>query len=353
MRIGMMLKRADTFRQTADDLVDYENAGLELVAVPEAYTFDAVSQLGYLAARTTHVSLAAGILPIYTRTPALTAMTAAGLDHVSEGRFLLGLGASGPQVIEGFHGVPYDAPLGRTRELIEICRMVWRREPLRYDGRHYRIPLPARDAGATEVRALKLVDHPLRERIPISVAALGPRNVALTAEVAEGWQPVFFHPERADGVWGAALREGMTKRLPVLGPLEVMVQAVVGIGDAEPEALATGRRELALYLGGMGPRGRNFYNDLAVAYGYPDAAREVQDLYLDGDREGAAAAVPEALLRAVTLIGTPAEVARQLGALARAGVTTVLARPVAGDHAGRVAQISRLRELAAELPLRS
>jgi F420-dependent oxidoreductase-like protein len=345
MRIGMMLKRADSFRQTADDLVDYENAGLELVAVPEAYSFDAVSQLGYLAARTTRVALAAGILPIYTRTPALTAMTAAGLDHVSDGRFLLGLGASGPQVIEGFHGVPYDAPLGRTRELIEICRMVWRREPLRYDGRYYRMPLPSRDAG-TAGRALKLVDHPLRERIPISVAALGPRNVALTAEVAEGWQPVFFHPERAGEVWGAALREGLSKRDQALGPLDVMVQAVVGIGDSEPEALATARRELALYLGGMGPRGRNFYNDLAVAYGYPDAAREVQDRYLDGDREGAAAAVPEALLRAVTLIGPPAEVAGRLGAFARAGVTTVLARPAAGDHAGCVAQISRLRELA-------
>jgi F420-dependent oxidoreductase-like protein len=350
MRIGMMLERAGTFRQTADDLLDYENAGLELVAVPEAYSFDAVSQLGYLAARATRVVLAAGILPIYTRTPALTAMTAAGLDHVSDGRFLLGLGASGPQVIEGFHGVPYDAPLGRTRELIEICRLVWRREPLRYEGRHYRIPLPPDDASPDDAgpagRALKLVDHPLRERIPISVAALGPRNVALTAEIAEGWQPVFFHPERAGQVWGSALREGLTRRSPSLGPLDVMVQAIVGIGDSEPEALATARRELALYLGGMGPRGRNFYNDLAVAYGYPDAAREVQDRYLEGDREGAAAAVPEALLRAVTLIGTPAEVAGQLGAFARAGVTTVLARPAAGDHAGRVAQIARLRELA-------
>jgi F420-dependent oxidoreductase-like protein len=345
MRIGMMLKRADTFRQTADELVDYENAGLELVAVPEAYSFDAVSQLGYLAARTSRIALAAGILQIYTRTPALTAMTAAGLDHVSNGRFLLGLGASGPQVIEGFHGVRYDAPLGRTRELIEICRTVWRREPLRYDGRYYRIPLPPHDSG-TPSRALRLVDHPLRERIPISVAALGPRNVALTAEVAEGWQPVFLHPERAGEVWGASLREGMSKRDPDLGPLDVMVQAIAGIGAAEPAALAAARRELALYLGGMGTREHNFYNDLAVAYGFPEEAREVQTRYLGGDREGAAAAVPEALLRAVTLIGTPAEVAKQLGAFARAGVTTLLTRPVAADHAGRVAQIARLRELA-------
>ena len=345
MRIGMMLKRAGTFRQTADDLVDYENAGLQLVAVPEAYSFDAVSQLGYLSARATRVEIAAGILQIYTRTPALTAMTAAGLDHVSGGRFLLGLGASGPQVIEGFHGVPYDAPLGRTRELIEICRMVWRREPLQYDGRHYRIPLPPRNAGPP-ARPLRLIDHPLRERIPISVAALGPRNVALSAELAEGWQPVFFHPERADEVWGGALREGMSRREPALGPLDIMVQAIVGIDEAEPEALATARRELALYLGGMGTREHNFYNDLAVAYGYPEEAREVQDRYLDGDREGAASAVPEALLRAVTLIGTSAEVSRQLRAFSRAGVTTLLARPASGDHAGRIAQIARLRELA-------
>jgi F420-dependent oxidoreductase-like protein len=345
MRIGMMLKRAATFRQTADDLLDYQNAGLELVAVPESYSFDAVSQLGFLAAQATRVEIAAGILQVYTRSPALTAMTAAGLDHVSEGRFLLGLGASGPQVIEGFHGIPYDAPLGHTRELIEICRMVWRREPLKYDGRYYRVPLPPRDGG-TPARALKLIDHPFRERIPISLAALGPRNVALAAEVAEGWQPVFFHPGRADEVWGAALREGMSRRDPALGPLDVMVQAIVGIGDSEPEALAVTRRELALYLGGMGTREHNFYNDLAVAYGYPDAAREVQDRYLNGDRDGAAGAVPDALLRAVTLIGTPAEVADQLGAFSRAGVTTLLARPTASDHASRTAQIAQLRELA-------
>src|ERR1700754_4665943 len=180
MRVGMMINYAGGFTETVDELADFERAGLQIVFVPEAYSFDAVSQLGFIAARTTSLEIASGILPIYSRTPALTAMTAAGLDFVSGGRFTLGLGSSGPQVVEGWHGVPYDAPLGRTRELIEICRMVWRREPLSYQG-----------------KPLKLINHPVREQIPIVIAALGQRNVALAAELANGWQPVFYLPERA------------------------------------------------------------------------------------------------------------------------------------------------------------
>ena len=211
MRVGMMLNYSGGFTETVSELGDFEKAGLQVVFVPEAYSFDAVSQLGFIAARTSTVEIASGILPIYSRTPALTAMTAAGLDFVSGGRFTLGLGTSGPQVIEGWHGVPYDAPVGRTRELIEICRMVWRRERLDYHGRHYTLPLPA-GQGTGLGKPLKLINHPVRERIPIVVAALGPKNVALAAELAEGWQPIFYFPEKAGLTWDAALAEGKAKR---------------------------------------------------------------------------------------------------------------------------------------------
>src|SRR5580692_4663665 len=216
MRVGMMLNYSGGFTETVSELADFERAGLQIVFVPEAYSFDAVSQLGFIAARTTTVEIASGILPIYSRTPALTAMTAAGLDFVSGGRFTLGLGTSGPQVIEGWHGVPYDAPVGRTRELVEICRMVWRRERLDYQGKHYTLPY---DGGTGLGKPLKLINHPVRERIPIVIAALGPKNVALAAELAEGWQPIFYLPEKAAGVWGAALAAGRAKRDAALGEL--------------------------------------------------------------------------------------------------------------------------------------
>src|ERR1700761_4126577 len=209
MRVGMMLNYSGGFTETVSELADFERAGLQIIFVPEAYSFDAVSQLGFIAARTTTVEIASGILPIYSRTPALTAMTAAGLDFVSGGRFTLGLGTSGPQVIEGWHGVPYDAPVGRTRELIEICRLIWRRDRLDYQGRHYTLPL---EGGTGLGKPLKLINHPVRERIPIVIAALGPKNVELAAEVAEGWQPIFYFPEKAGLTWDAPLAEGRARR---------------------------------------------------------------------------------------------------------------------------------------------
>src|SRR5215475_5988726 len=183
MRIGMFLSYAGGFAETVTDLADYERAGLDIVFVPEAYSFDAVSQLGFIAAKTERVQIASGIFQLYSRTPALTAMTAAGLDYVSGGRFVLGLGASGPQVIEGWHGVPYDAPIGRAREVIEICRMVWRREPAAYDGRFYHLPLTPEHGGSGLGRALKLINHQVRPTIPVVLAALGPKNVELAAEL--------------------------------------------------------------------------------------------------------------------------------------------------------------------------
>src|ERR671927_1079033 len=211
MRIGIQAAYAGGFKQTAAEIRDLESAGLDVALVSEVYTFDAVSQLGYLAAVTERVDLMSGIFPIYSRTPTLTAMTAAGLDFVSGGRFTLGLGASGPQVVEGFHGVKYDAPLGRLREIVEICRMVWRREKVVYDGRYYTLPLPP-EQGTGLGKPLKLINTPVRERIPITIAAIGPKNVELTAEIAEGWQPIFFYPEKAAETWGASLEAGEAAR---------------------------------------------------------------------------------------------------------------------------------------------
>lgn len=224
MRIGIALNYSGGFHEAVDRVVELEKSGIEVVVVAEAYAFDAISQLGYLAAKTNTVELASGVLPIYIRTPSLLAMTAAGLDYVSDGRFRLGIGTSGPQVIEGFHGVPFDAPIGRTREIVEICRKVWRRERVQYDGKHYQLPLPA-DRGTGLGKSLQLINHPVRERIPVSIAALGPKNVELTAEIAEGWQPVFYLPDKAATIWGDALAAGAAKRDPALGPLDVMVHA--------------------------------------------------------------------------------------------------------------------------------
>ncbi len=216
------------------------------------------------------VEIASGILPIYSRTPALTAMTAAGLDFVSGGRFTLGLGASGPQVIEGWHGVPYDAPVGRTRELIEICRDGLAARAPRVPRQALHAPAAA-DQGTGLGKPLKLINHPVRERIPIVVAALGPKNVALAAELAEGWQPIFYFPEKAGLTWDAALAEGTAKRdTATLGPLDVIAAAPLAIGDDVAHLRDLMRPALALYIGGMGARGKNFYHDLACRYGYAE-----------------------------------------------------------------------------------
>jgi F420-dependent oxidoreductase-like protein len=343
MRVGMMLGYAGGFSETVDELADFERAGLDIVFVPEAYSFDAVSQLGFIAARTTRLEIASGILPIYSRTPALTAMTAAGLDFVSGGRFTLGLGTSGPQVIEGWHGVPYDAPVGRTRELVEICRMVWRRDRLDYQGKHYTLPY----AGGTGLgKPLKLINHPVRERIPIVIAALGPKNVALAAEVAEGWQPIFYFPEKAAIAWDAPLAEGKARRDPALGTLDVIASAPLAIGDD-----VTGLRDLtrpvfALYIGGMGARGRNFYYDLACRFGYESEADTIQEAYLAGRKDEAAALVPADLVEKTALIGPAGYVAERLEAFRESGVTTLNVTPLAATHAARLADIERVRALA-------
>ncbi|WP_028656223.1 LLM class F420-dependent oxidoreductase [Nocardioides sp. J54] len=348
MRLGMIIDYAGGFAETVELLQEYERNGLELVAIPEAYSFDAVSQLGYIAARTERLELMSAILQVYTRTPSLTAMTAAGIDYVSGGRFTLGLGASGPQVVEGFHGVRYDAPLGRTREVIEICRRVWQREPVQFRGQHYTIPLTKEDGGSGLGKPLKIINHPVRSEIPISVAALGPRNVALVAELANGWQPLFFHPHKAQQAWGESLEEGFSRRDPALGELDIQLQIAFQLGETTPEALQAIRNQLALYIGGMGARDKNFYNQLARRYGYEAEAAEIQDLYLAGRKADAAAAVPDELVDAVSLLGDEDAVRRHVADLHAAGVRTLLLNPLAATDEEKVAQVRRLSEIVAE-----
>jgi F420-dependent oxidoreductase-like protein len=338
MKLGMTLSYAGGFQQAAQQVVELEKAGLDTVWVPEAYGFDSVSAMGYLAAVTERVDIGAGILPLYSRTPALLAMTAAGLDSLSGGRFVMGLGASGPQVIEGWHGVPYTAPLQHTREVVEICRMVWRRERLSYDGRQHQLPLPP-EQGTGLGKPLKLISRPVRERIPIYVASLGPRNVAMTAEIADGWLPAIFLPEKAADVWGGDLASGNVKRSADLGPLEVAAPALVAVGDDAAGLRDLVRPMLALYVGGMGSRDKNFYNDVVRRYGFEGEAKLVQDLYLDGHKEEAAKAIPDALLEAAAICGPEGYVRDRIAAFKAAGVTALNATLLGPDLPALVTQL--------------
>jgi F420-dependent oxidoreductase-like protein len=345
MKLGMPLSYAGGFKEAAEQVAALEHAGLDMVWVAEAYGYDAVSFMGYLAAMTERVEIAAGILPIYTRTPTLLAMTAAGIDALSDGRCVLGLGASGPQVIEGWHGVPYTAPLSRTREIIEICRAVWRRERVTYEGKQYTLPLPP-DQGTGLGKPLKLITRPVRERIPIHVAALGPKNVQMTAEVADGWLPFLYLPERAHEVWGDDLAAGRAKRSADLDPLEVVAAAMVAVGDDAAGFRDYARPMLALYIGGMGARGKNFYNDVACRYGFEAEAKEIQDLYLDGNKDDAAKAVPDALLEAATICGPEGYVRDRLAAYKASGVSVLNATLIGSELPSLVGQLKEWLEHA-------
>ncbi|MCX6510819.1 MAG: LLM class F420-dependent oxidoreductase [Actinobacteria bacterium] len=327
MKFGMQIDYAGGFAESAAKVADYEKAGLDIAWVAEAYGFDAPTFMGYLAAKTESITIGAGILPIYTRTPTLMAMTAASMDMLTNGRFILGLGASGPQVIEGFHGVRYDAPLGRTREIIDICRIVWKRERVTYDGKYYQLPLPAGE-GTGLGKPLKMIAKPIREDIPVWIASLGPKNVEMTAEIANGWLPIFYMPERANDVWGADLAAGMAKRDPNLGPLEICAGGLVAIGDDKSDIAELARPMVALYVGGMGAKGRNFYNDLMCRYGYEEEAEKIQDLYLEGKKDEAAALVPSEFLKLTNLCGPEGFVRERIEAYAAAGVNVLNIIPV-------------------------
>jgi F420-dependent oxidoreductase-like protein len=257
-------------------------------------------------------------------------MTSAGIDALSDGRFHLGLGASGPQVIEGFHGVPYTNPLGRTREIVEICRDVWRREaPLVHQGKNFTLPLPP-EKGTGLGKPLKIIAHPLRSEIPIWIASLGEKNVALTAEIADGWIPILFIPERAHDVWGAPLEAGKAKRDANLGEMMITAGGLLAIGEGEDVvALRELQRSMvALYVGGMGAKGKNFYNELAIRYGYEKEAEVIQDLYLSGKKREAEAAVPAEFLELTTLCGPKGYVKERIAAFKAAGVTHLQVHPI-------------------------
>ena len=343
MKLSTPLSYFGNPRETADQVVALERAGLDQLWVAEPYGFDAVSLLGYLAAKTETVELGSGILNIYSRTPGALLQTAAGLDNVSGGRAIFGLGASGPQVIEGFHGVAYDKPLGRTREIVDILRRGLRGERLVNDG-IYQLPLPA-GQGTGLGKPLKLLNRPERADVPIWLASLGKKNVELTAEIADGWLPILFHPEKAGQVWGAAIAAGNAKRSADLRPMETSAGGLLAITESEEERLAyldQVRPMYALYVGGMGARGRNFYNDLAREYGYEEAATKIQDLYLDGHKRDAEAYVPLEWLEAGNLVGPASFIKERIAAFAEAGVTSLQVTPAAGTDA--VAAIGQVKE---------
>jgi F420-dependent oxidoreductase-like protein len=339
MKLSMPLMYSGNPREAADSVVALEKAGLDTVWVAEAYGFDSPTLMGYLAARTETISIGAAILNIYSRTPALLAQTAAGLDNVSGGRAILGVGASGPQVVEGWHGLPYAKPLGRTREVVDIVRRALRREVLTNDG-IITLPLPP-EQGTGLGKPLKMLTRPERPAVPIYIAALGPKSVQATAEYADGWLPMFFAPERTGQIWGESLEAGKAKRDESLAPLEIAAGGMVAVGDDVKGLLDLARPSFALYIGGMGAKGKNFYNDVVSEIGFAEEAEKIQDLYLEGNKEEAAALVPLELLEMCNLVGPEPYVKERIAAFAEAGVTSLNITPVTDDPVGLV---SRLKE---------
>lgn len=341
MRIANVLLHAGDPRAAADQIVAQEKAGLDIVWVPEAYGFDSPTLMGYLAAKTESIQIGSAIVNVFSRTPGTLAQTVAGLDHVSGGRAILGLGASGPQVIEGFHGVRYEKPLTRTRETIDVVRaFLARDEPVTYDGRTMQLPL-ADSGGSGLGKPLKLMVHPRRNRVPIYVAALGEKNTAMTAEVADGWMPHLYVPERAHAVWGEALATGEEKRPASLPRLEVVAGGMLAIAESTDRdvLLDRGRSMVALYVGGMGSRRKNFYNDVFVRYGWEAEARQIQDLYLDGKKTEAEAKVPREALELMNLIGSPGFIRERIAAFQESGVTILNIKPVSREAPTAIGQV--------------
>jgi F420-dependent oxidoreductase-like protein len=329
MKLGTTVRMRDDPDAFATHVRQLEDVGVGYLWTGEAYSADAVSTMGFLAAVSRTAQIGSSILPLYSRTPPLLAMTAVGIDNLSRGRCILGLGASGPQVIEGFHGMPYDAPLARTREIIEICRSVWRRDRLVHQDPGVRYPVPLPEGQGTGLgKPLKIMDKPVRERIPIYVASLGPKNVEMTAELAEGWLPLHYWPDRADEVWGSSLAAGQAARAAELGPLEIVAGGSLAIGDDVAPLREKDRPMLTLYFGGMGAKGKNFYNDVLKRYGYEKEAEQIQDLYLGGDRRAAAALVPDELIAGLSLVGDAGFVRDRVAAYRDAGVSVLNVQPI-------------------------
>ena len=322
-----------------------DQLGYAVVWAAEAYGSDAATVLSWVAAQTERIDVGSAIFQIPGRTPANTAMTAATLDTLSGGRFRLGLGVSGPQVSEGWHGVRFDKPLTRTREYVDIVRKALARERLTYSGEFFTLPLPDGPG-----KALTLTVHPVRERIPIYLAAVGPRNLELAGEIADGWLAIFFDPDHAGELLGH-IRTGRDKAGLSMEGFDIVPTVPVVIGDDIEACAEPVRAYCALYIGGMGSREKNFYNALAVRMGYADAAARIQDLYLAKDYAGAAAAVPLEFIQRTALIGPPDAIAERLTAYANAGVTTLTVASYYGNLDQRLETLRLLPELVAQAGL--
>jgi F420-dependent oxidoreductase-like protein len=341
MRLGVNLGYwgAGNDAENLDLAREADTLGYAVAWAAEAYGSDAATVLSWIAAQTTSIDVGSAIFQIPGRTPALTAMTAATLDNLSGGRFRLGLGVSGPQVSEGWHGVRFDKPLARTREYVDIVKLALSRRKVAYDGEFFTLPLPDGPG-----KALVLTVHPTRPNIPIYLAAIGPKNLELTGEIADGWLAIFFAPESA-GEHLAHIAAGRAKVGKTMEGFDVVPTVPVVIGDDVQACADAVRAYSALYIGGMGSRDKNFYNQLAVRMGYDAEAAEVQEKYLARDYEGAAAAVPFEFIDRTSLIGPRERIQARLRAYADAGVTTLTIATYAGTLAERVATLRTMAEV--------
>ena len=317
-----------------------ESVGYDSVWAAEAYGSDTATVLAWLAAQTSTIKIGSAIFQMPARTPAMTAMTAATLDQLSEGRMILGIGSSGPQVAEGWHGQPFARQLARTREYVDILRMALARERVEYEGETYVLPIPDGPG-----KALKLMIATVQERIPIYIAAIGPKNTRLTGEIADGWIPTFFSPEHV-GEFRELLSEGAETAGKTLDDFDMAPMVNVAIDDDLDRARDVMRPILALYVGGMGSRDKNFYNALVRRYGFEDAAAEVQNLYLDGKKAEAAAALPAELIDMTSICGPADRVKERLSVYRDAGVGTLMISPMAWTAPERLEQLRMVAELA-------
>jgi F420-dependent oxidoreductase-like protein len=345
VRLGLNLGYQSAWTTPADHLAMAQEAdrlGYSVVWAAEAYGSDSPSILAWIAGQTERIDIGAAVMQIPARTPATTAMTATTIDAISGGRFRLGLGVSGPQVSEGWHGVRFAKPLARTREYVDIVKLAIGRKKVEYDGEHYTLPLPDGPG-----KALRLGFHPPREHIPIYLAAVGPKNLELAGEIADGWLAIFYAPDFAKDQL-AAVAAGRAKVGKTLDGFDVVPSVPVVIGDDPAMCAELVRWYAALYIGGMGSREKNFYNDLAVRMGYADEARQVQDLYLAKQQRDAAAAVPLEFIDRTSLLGPKERIAEKMREFGASGVTTLSVTPYVGD---RESGIATLRTVAEALDL--
>jgi len=344
MKLGAYLGYWIPGQQPADQLavaVEAERLGYDSVWAAEAYGSDAATVLAWLAGGTTKIKLGSAIFQMPARSAAMTAMTAATIDIISGGRMVLGIGASGPQVAEGWHGQQFARQLQRTREYVAVLRLALARERVEYHGETIELPLPDGPG-----KPLKLMISPVQKRVPVYLAAIGPKNTELAGEIADGWIPVFFSPEHVSDV-RRLLEAGAERAGRSLDGFEMAPSVSTYVSDDREAARNLMRPVLALYIGGMGSRKQNFYNQLVQRYGFEDAARKVQDLYLDGNKEEAAAALPDALIDLVTLCGPKEHVRDRLAAFREAGVGTLMINPMAFTAPERIEQLRAVAELAA------